>query len=532
MKTSLATIAPPSFDQAYVISDLHIGGAENFQIFSAGSQFEALIAHILEGLESLPRKNNTSRVLLVINGDFVDFLAEPYASSFNMDRAPAMLDEIFERPQFEPVMKALRHFVKSDGTRLVITLGNHDIELALPATRRKLMHLLTNGQGELERNVEFCFDGWGYRFQVAGRQALCLHGNESDQYNFTRYDELDRVIHEIQFNGTSEFAADCRPSAGSEFVIKAINPIKKEFPFIDLLKPEIPLAATALVMLDFNKLGYAEEVVRLTTQARENERQRPESQRRMLSTFGTDEYHTARDKGAGRFTDAQDIEWRTQQAILDGTIDQLIDTPRDERFLGPTEWLDSLRNAVTSTRRTIGEIRGAVVKSLKDAKQATHKLALRAALLPLVTDDPYLTETLDRNDLAVERGIRGPYDVVFAGHTHFRRIARRPFGNGIHVNTGTWAGLMSLSRTQVIGEQFDKIYAALMTGTREALEENGLMLVRDECTVARMSPGESGQCVVTLGGVLKSANGLCAVNFDGAPTLTLTGSPNQVGGVE
>ncbi len=44
----------------------------------------------------------------------------------------------------------------------------------------------------------------------------------------------------------------------------------------------------------------------------------------------------------------------------------------------------------------------------------------------------------------------GPeYDVVIAGHTHLARALDRSRGRGRYFNSGTWAGLMKLTPTQL-----------------------------------------------------------------------------------
>ena len=65
------------FNRAFVVSDLHLGGVAGFQMFSAGIQFKKLC----ENIAALT--NNDNPTLLLINGDFVDFLAEPDANYWN-----------------------------------------------------------------------------------------------------------------------------------------------------------------------------------------------------------------------------------------------------------------------------------------------------------------------------------------------------------------------------------------------------------------------------------------------------------------
>jgi UDP-2,3-diacylglucosamine pyrophosphatase LpxH len=492
----------PNFDLAYVISDLHIGGATGQQMFGSAPQFKVFMAHVLKTLGQLRSENKDARIVLVINGDCVDFLAEPDAAVFNLSRSVSLLRAIFERPEFSPVLDALRKFVAADGTHLALTLGNHDVELALGDTRRALLQLLTDNDAALEGKVELSFEGWGYRFQVGGKLALCLHGNESDGCNFTRYDELDRIIHDLQLFGRSEFGESWCTSAGSWFVINAINPIKHQFAFIDLLKPEFPLAATVLGVLDPTKAKYAYQVEQMGTRMAMNELTRPGSQRRMLAAPAPGEGGVAPAEPAG-LTQAE-IEDRVELALAMGTIDELIHEPVEARLLGMKDWFAPLQKATSWLKDKAVNLATQTASMLTGAARTAHFEALRVAVRPLVTDEPYDVGSLDKADQGINQCARAEYDVVFAGHTHLRRIAPRPGGKGIYVNTGTWAGLISLTRSLVNSPLFEGVYEALRAGNRDALTQlrvDGANLLRRECTIARMSIDDSQEVAVHLGGV-------------------------------
>jgi hypothetical protein len=51
-----AAFNPPKFDLAYVISDLHLGGPPESQMFAAGDQFTAFIKHVLAALTELKKR--------------------------------------------------------------------------------------------------------------------------------------------------------------------------------------------------------------------------------------------------------------------------------------------------------------------------------------------------------------------------------------------------------------------------------------------------------------------------------------------
>ena len=89
---------------------------------------------------------------------------------------------------------------------------------------------------------------------------------------------------------------------------------------------------------------------------------------------------------------------------------------------------------------------------------------------------------------------------------------------------GTWAGLMSLTRSLVDSPVFEQVYDALRTGDREALKQltvDGARLLRQECTIARMSKSDSSQVTVALGGVDMPADGKPVVQFPETMTRVL-----------
>lgn len=161
-----------AFDELYVISDLHLGGEPGFQIFKQGNEARRL-------LEYLRQRPAGLRVCLVINGDLVDFLAEPGATYFDPLGAGAKLDRIVHDPAFSPVFDGLREFVATPNTSLVITLGNHDLELALPWVREQLLQELCRDDPAARGRITLAFDGTGFRCEVgscaggASRRRSC-----------------------------------------------------------------------------------------------------------------------------------------------------------------------------------------------------------------------------------------------------------------------------------------------------------------------------------------------------------------------
>ena len=74
-------------DELQVVSDLHLGGPAGFQIFASGAE----LAWLADSLRQSPARGLAA---LLINGDFIDFLAEPDARAFDPDGGAAKLDRV------------------------------------------------------------------------------------------------------------------------------------------------------------------------------------------------------------------------------------------------------------------------------------------------------------------------------------------------------------------------------------------------------------------------------------------------------
>lgn len=496
------------FSEAYVISDLHIGGPPGFQMFASADRFTAFCGYLEKRLRELRRKSKSAQVLLVINGDFVDFLAEQQPHYFVQDSSVDLLHAILDdADRFQEVCDALKRFVSRAGAHLVVVLGNHDLELALPDCREAFYDILTDGRKERRARIELSFDGWGYRFQVGDAKALCLHGNETDKFNFTRYDELNRICGELTMLGRSDFGRQWIPSAGTKFVVDAVNPLKQKHPFVDLMHPMIPLVPTVLGLLNPDNIRFADEAAALMGRAVSNELKRPASQRRMLSDgFGSPTGSPFEDEPQRTAAnDAETIVRTVEIAMKDGRIDELIAFSHDHTrvTLGITDWLRNLHEAAGRLREQTVDLAKTTIDRLNDARKAAHRQTVRSVLLPLVADELDLPTELSDEDKAIEATIGGRYDVLFVGHTHHRRLAPRITGHGFHVNTGTWADRMTLLRRDVGDSgRFALVYEALISPDRAVITDPPLGLVRRECTVAALQllPGRN-QTKVSLGQV-------------------------------
>ncbi len=442
----------PCFDELHVISDLHLGGINGRQIFNAGEVAGAFI-------RDLAARPTERKVCLVINGDLVDFLAEPAATWFDPEGAVARLERIATDAAFAPVFSALAALVRTAGRSLAITLGNHDFELALPWVRERLLALLTDGDEAARSRITLAFDGAGFRCQVGSASVLCVHGNEVDEWNVTDHEQIRRIGRDIV---QGRMAEPWKPNAGTRLVVEVMNAIKHDYPFVDLLKPETQAAIPALLTVKPSLAGKIAEIARVALRMKwdaakmrfgflsaENplpgERSVAPTPMRVMET----------PSGVGG-------EWHGAQP----TDDQVL-----RRFLGPAfpdssapgrnadaasllaraeDHMENKRSPLDLLESLDGDARlGAMAAAWKRLTGSNQAEVLRAALDGIRNDRSFVLEEPDETFKRLD-ALMGPcLRFVIAGHTHLRRALRRTVGGGFYYNTGTWARLMTITPEQI-----------------------------------------------------------------------------------
>jgi UDP-2,3-diacylglucosamine pyrophosphatase LpxH len=171
------------FDRLYVVSDLHMGGRPNAAVFDSHKQLAALIRWAANAASQ-------EKVCFVLGGDIVDFLAFPDATYFNADTAEDWLRSLSDaEAPTSVIFAALKELTKAPKAQLVLLIGNHDIELALPNVQKQMLSMVAKTPDAKSR-VIMSLDGTGYSCLVGGRRVLCLHGNERDSWNV-----IDRGTH-------------------------------------------------------------------------------------------------------------------------------------------------------------------------------------------------------------------------------------------------------------------------------------------------------------------------------------------------
>ncbi len=385
----------------YIISDLHLGGDDGFQMCPPAGQ-----ARLADFIGHVQRQHSASQpVHLLLAGDIVDFLAEQdfSAFTFNDAAASAKLARIIGRTQ--PVWHALASLAAS-GARLTLMLGNHDTELCLPGPVQLLRQTLG-------RSTEFMLDNQAF----TDGPVLVEHGNRYDGWNVVSHGQLRAIRSALS---RREDPPPYLGPPGSRLVHQAMNGLKADYPWVDLLKPENEAMLPILAVLQPSAMRHVPRLALLADEA-------------AGISFDAD----------GRPTDPQNIAASEQAARTTHPMLALayqlagMDDPSN---VGALEFgqdlLARLRQATSNA------VRGAVMASLHTALNAFAK-AHHQAFDTRHEEQRYLSPATASAGLG--------FRVVVYGHTHLAKRCVLPKG-ALYLNTGTWADLMALPQAVLAAE--------------------------------------------------------------------------------
>jgi len=200
-------ISPPDFRFAKytaVISDLHLCEAEpinpRFPLWKKYKTrqffYDDKLVEFLEHLQTLTPDSSEGHpketIELILNGDIFDFdsvTSIPEQPSFRVnwlerrrgllprpERSVYKIQKILsDHDQF---IQGLAEFIRN-GHRVIIVLGNHDLEMHYAEVQTEIRnHLRLSGQ-EDQRQKQLQFVDW---FYISNRDTLVEHGNQYDAY--------------------------------------------------------------------------------------------------------------------------------------------------------------------------------------------------------------------------------------------------------------------------------------------------------------------------------------------------------------
>lgn len=499
------SLPPARFDDLYVISDLHLGGPPDFQIFKQGRRLGSL-------LRRLARERPEREVALVINGDLIDSLAEPIGGYIAVENAEAMMERIYADPAFRPVWDGLAEFVRTPRRYLVVGVGNHDIELALPHVELSMRRRLGGADPAAQGRMLFATRGAGFACQVGQARVFCTHGNEVDGWNVVDHEALRRLAARLNA-GLGFDRAAWTPNAGTRFVVDVMNPIKRRNPFIDLLKPEANSVFAVLLTIDPGAVKAARDGLPVVT-----DRIRGELIKRGLLAADDGDLEAAPVEAAAAMAMEELLGASLREAVgpaprptdVDALLVELEEEVRQGRSASEAASREAMEGQLGWWDLIADRLRG-----------VPKEEALRRALLDWVKDHRgFDIDTRDQVFRDVVARLGPAVDFVVTGHTHLERALEIEPGSGrYYYNSGTWVRLLRLSEDLVADPKvFAPVYQALKAGSMAALDEavvpapggGTAPLLLDRTTVVGISAVE-GATVGRLFHAVEDASGEAAL---------------------
>jgi UDP-2,3-diacylglucosamine pyrophosphatase LpxH len=441
----------PRFDELHVISDIHMGGEPGFQILRETRRLKGFIGWVAQ-------QRPEARVALVLNGDIIDTLAEQIQGYVAVEEAESTIERIMSDVHFAPVWDALAGFVRTARRTLVMVLGNHDIELAFPNVQQKIIRRLAGDDLAAQGRIVFSTIGAGFSCEVAGSRVFCTHGNEVDAWNYVRYEDLSKAARRIA-TGRPLPPSEWEPNAGTKMVKDVMNEVKRNYAWIDLLKPETSAAVGVLLVLDPKQLVKINRLFPIVGELAVGNREF--DQRLSAAGFVRPDPAMARAASAERLLGPNMMQGVGGGAVqsADALLRHAENSYKQNLAMVP---------APDSTLGTGQLIWDRLTGWLRNVSTAE---ALRRALKDWLAEDKTF-DVFDRDATfkAVTASIGPEIDFVVTGHTHLERAIE--FGHGrYYFNTGTWIRLLRFTDDMLRDEQsFIPVFDVLKKGTMSAID--------------------------------------------------------------
>ena len=441
-------------DELQVVSDLHLGGLTGFQIFASGAE----LAWLADSVRLSPAKGLAA---LLINGDFVDFLAEEPARAFDPDGAAAKLSRVMADAAFKPAFDAMARLLATPNRLLIVNLGNHDLELALPWVRSRLVAALCGQDTAARARLQLVTDGTGVLVTVGRARVLCQHGNEIDAWNVTDHERLRRIARDGQYGKPAE---PWSPNAGSQLVVEVMNQVKAAYPFVDLLKPETQAVVPILSALNPALLKRMQELGAVAARAATD-------LVRMRSGFlGADD-----EGGALVVAGEQPPVWR---GPAPGASAQLLMDQAEQAFQAGT-------TPISLVRASQAEQLGLWQAAWDWMRGQPKHEVLREALEFLDQDRSFDPSAPDDTFRQFDSRVAPEIDLLLTGHTHLARSLQRTRGDGHYFNSGTWARLMRVApEVRRDKERFKQLFELLGRARMADLDSQPGLVMRPNTVVA------------------------------------------------
>jgi UDP-2,3-diacylglucosamine pyrophosphatase LpxH len=206
--------------QAFIISDLHIGGGAADANLEDFDQDESFVGFV----DAIAGADTT----LIVNGDFIDFIQippytvpQPCHLLWTEQQSLQKLETaLIAHPE---CFAALKRFVAANG-QLRIIIGNHDLDLAWEGVQRRLREVLG---AQPHGPVEFVIGHDSYE------GVWIEHGHEFTAENCPV--DPANFIHDWAATGERYLERVW----GTDFVLRFYNDLERSHPYADSVKPTI-----------------------------------------------------------------------------------------------------------------------------------------------------------------------------------------------------------------------------------------------------------------------------------------------------
>lgn len=209
-----------------VISDLHLSAGKMFkgkknllEDFHYDSELIDFLNYYCSGDYA------EIEVELIINGDFLDFLAVPYVEYYDDEfwSEKAALDKLkMIMAAHRGVLDAMKNFLSKEGKKIVYIIGNHDAEFVFDSLKQEFLNYFGEHGKKitLSNAISTLIPTLGVSIQ---------HGHQYERaHDFDQENSVVETLH-----GEKYFI----PPWGSYYVTNVINKYKQERVFINAVRP-------------------------------------------------------------------------------------------------------------------------------------------------------------------------------------------------------------------------------------------------------------------------------------------------------
>jgi UDP-2,3-diacylglucosamine pyrophosphatase LpxH len=346
---------------------------------------------------------------VVLNGDVFDFLFAESQPGLDADKLERETDAIIETHR--AVFKALGKVACSPRHSLVILSGNHDPELIFPGVRKQIETALDdNGQRPY---VDWLVYGEALAMQVGRARVLIEHGDRLDPWNEIDRDRLSSAA-SLSSRGLINYH-EYVPPLGSKLVSDHLLKLRAEFPWVELLKPE---REAMLPLLCF------------------------------LTSLKTKTDHSG----------ALSLYFQAEAKSKLTRLRQRHDPAT--RFRKEEEDGFSIGGKIKGMAQAILDARGEMKRAdlVKQLQEAGRK-------------DTFFKEDVPDGDYTsdLEFLLRNRADLLIHGHTHSAKAYQ--VGDGMYINSGTWARLLRLPEARSDKIVWNKFLKSIENKSYEVIEK-------------------------------------------------------------